>query len=95
MTIGVETTLRSAQGEVERSSSSFDMTVVPEDDITLHLDIGICLPLLAPEPPLRLTLEAGMADLAAGGLIGAQAVTDPQQQQPVPPSDPQAAPVVF
>ncbi|WP_167738049.1 PA14 domain-containing protein [Leisingera sp. NJS201] len=79
-TINVETTLQAPDGEVETSSSSFDVNVVPENGIVLDLDLGLGgLPL-----PLGLGVQLAAQPVFPGEVPAEPAVDEPLEMAAQP-----------
>ncbi|WP_158524846.1 PA14 domain-containing protein [Phaeobacter piscinae] len=93
VTLDLETTLRSPDGEVETSTTSFDVDVVPEDGILLDLDIDLGIIGVG----LDLGLGAGAPDitLAANVLAPDEELSAPFDGPPVTPVEDHGLPTLF
>ncbi|WP_162894097.1 PA14 domain-containing protein [Phaeobacter sp. LSS9] len=93
VTLDLETTLRSPDGEVETSTTSFDVNVVPEDGILLDLDIDLGIIGVG----LDLGLGAGAPDitLAANVLAPDEELSAPFDGLPVTPVEDHGLPALF
>ncbi|AUQ67406.1 PA14 domain-containing protein [Phaeobacter inhibens] len=93
ITLDLETTLRSADGEVETSTSSFDVNVVPEDGIVLDLDID--LGILAAGVDLSSAAAPSGIELAANALLPVEDLAASLDATPVTPVDENGSPALF
>ncbi len=93
VTLDRETTLRSADGEVETGTPSFDVNVVLEDGIVLDLDID--LGILGAGVDLSVAAAQTGAEYAANALTPVEDLAASFDAASVTPVDDHGSPVLF
>ncbi|MBY6142314.1 hypothetical protein KUV26_23060 [Leisingera daeponensis] len=93
VTLDLETTLRSTDGEVETGTTSFDVNVLPEDGIVLDVDID--LGILGAGVDLSMAAAQTDAEYASNALLPAEDLAASLDEDSVTPASDNGSPVLF